>query len=87
MPREKTPATLTARKRAPRKSGALEPQAASTFTAFVGQEQRMALIAETAYFLAEKRGFAAGRELDDWVAAEAEVDAKLLRAMGSAPRV
>lgn len=32
-------------------------------------------IAEIAYLLAEKRGFAAGYELDDWLAAEKEVDA------------
>jgi Protein of unknown function (DUF2934) len=30
-------------------------------------------IALAAYFIAEKRGFAPGRELDDWLAAEAEV--------------
>ena len=29
-------------------------------------------IAVAAYFRAEKRGFAPGRELDDWLAAEAE---------------
>lgn len=27
-----------------------------------------------AYFIAEKRGFAPGHELDDWLAAEREVD-------------
>lgn len=34
-------------------------------------------IAEAAYFLAEARGFAPGQELDDWVAAEREIDARL----------
>ena len=38
-----------------------------------------ALIAEAAYFRAQKRGFEPGRETDDWLAAEAEVDAQLLR--------
>ena len=42
-------------------------------------EARHALIAETAYLRAERRGFASGHETDDWLAAEAEVDA-LLRA-------
>jgi hypothetical protein len=31
------------------------------------------LIAEAAYYRAQRRGFAPGHELDDWVAAEAEV--------------
>lgn len=87
MPREKTPTTVTVKKRAPRKSAALAATAASTFRGFVDQEQRMALIAEAAYFRAEKRSFAAGHEVEDWVAAEAEIDAKLLRATSSAPRV
>lgn len=34
---------------------------------------REALIAENAYFRAERRGFAPGHELEDWLAAEAEV--------------
>lgn len=32
-----------------------------------------ALIAERAYFKAERRGFVPGYELDDWLAAEREV--------------
>ena len=40
-------------------------------------DQRRALVAEAAYFRAERRGFAAGRELEDWLAAEAEVDCAL----------
>jgi Protein of unknown function (DUF2934) len=42
-------------------------------------EARHALIAEAAYLRAERRGFAPGQETDDWLAAEAELDA-LLRA-------
>jgi Protein of unknown function (DUF2934) len=34
-----------------------------------------ALIAERAYFKAERRGFAPGRELEDWLAAERELSA------------
>ncbi len=40
-------------------------------------EARHALIAEAAYLRAEGRGFAPGHETDDWLAAEAEVDALL----------
>jgi hypothetical protein len=37
--------------------------------------ERRGRIAETAYFLAEKRGFEPGGELDDWFCAENIVDA------------
>ena len=37
-------------------------------------ESREARIAEAAYWRAERRGFAAGQELEDWLAAEKEVD-------------
>jgi hypothetical protein len=40
-------------------------------------EARHALIAEAAYLRAERRGFLPGYETDDWLAAEAEVDALL----------
>jgi len=45
----------------------------------VSEEARRAMIAEAAYLRAERRGFAAGNEEEDWLAAEAEVD-RLLRA-------
>jgi len=38
---------------------------------------RRQLVAAEAYFRAERRGFAAGNELDDWVAAEVVVDSRL----------
>ncbi|MGO8829518.1 MAG: DUF2934 domain-containing protein [Steroidobacteraceae bacterium] len=41
-------------------------------------EDRHASIAEAAYFKAEHRGFAAGHELEDWLAAEEEVDQRLM---------
>ena len=37
-------------------------------------EIRFRNIAEAAYFLAEKRGFAPGKQLDDWLAAEIAID-------------
>lgn len=42
-------------------------------------EDRYEMIAENAYFRAERRGFQPGFELDDWLAAEQEVDARLGR--------
>jgi len=38
------------------------------------QEQRRRLIEQTAYFNAQRRGFAPGHELEDWLAAEQAVD-------------
>ncbi len=34
-------------------------------------------IAEAAYFRAERRGFVAGHELEDWLAAETEIKERL----------
>ena len=42
------------------------------------ESERRALIAAEAYLRAERRSFAAGRELEDWLAAEAAVNARLL---------
>jgi Protein of unknown function (DUF2934) len=39
-------------------------------------ESREARIAEAAYWRAERRGFAPGSELEDWLEAEREVDAR-----------
>jgi Protein of unknown function (DUF2934) len=40
-------------------------------------EDRGAAIAKTAYLNAARRGFAPGHELEDWLAAENEVDQRL----------
>jgi len=40
----------------------------------VSAEERQRWIATAAYFRAQRRGFAAGREAEDWLAAEREVD-------------
>ncbi|MGA8864929.1 MAG: DUF2934 domain-containing protein [Gallionella sp.] len=37
------------------------------------QEQTRLMIEKAAYYLAEKRGFAPGYELDDWLQAEAQI--------------
>ena len=38
------------------------------------REDRPVLVAEAAYFLAQARGFAPGHELEDWLAAERQID-------------
>ena len=55
---------------------------ASAARAALSAEQRHALIAVAAYYIAEGRGFEAGRELEDWLRAEAEIDGAL---RGGAP--
>lgn len=42
-----------------------------------GGADRAELVRMAAYFRAERRGFAAGYEVEDWLAAEAEVTEKL----------
>jgi hypothetical protein len=44
---------------------------------------RDAMIAEAAYYRAARRGFVPGHELDDWLAAERQVDSALI--MGESP--
>lgn len=46
----------------------------------ISAEEREKFVAQAAYFRAEKRGFAPGYELQDWIEAEAEV----LRLIGGA---
>ena len=53
-------------------------QASSAGSAgIIDPEVRRQLVAAEAYFLAERRGFAGGNELEDWVAAERVVDSRL----------
>jgi hypothetical protein len=47
---------------------------------------REARIAEAAYWRAERRGFTSGQELDDWLAAEKEIDEETSKGQQSQPR-
>lgn len=76
---EKTTASApTARTRAksptPRVSKTAKKEAAPVA---ISEDIRRGMIAEAAYLRAERRGFAPGGEHEDWMAAEAEVDALL----------
>ena len=53
--------------------------------AVLSAAQREAMIREAAYFRAERRAFASGGELEDWFAAEREVDDGLTQSATSAP--
>lgn len=43
----------------------------------VDSGSRQEMIATAAYFLAERRGFSGGGDLDDWLTAEADIDRRL----------
>jgi hypothetical protein len=71
------PDTTTA---APRKGTAPQraaPLATTHVRAELSPEETRRLIAEAAYFRAKQRGFAPGREVEDWIAAESEVMGRL----------
>ncbi len=74
------PAVKTTAKAPAKKPGATRPAVAKTRarkTGRVSPVDRQRFVAEAAYFKAERRGFAEGGELDDWIEAEAEIDALL----------
>lgn len=48
-------------------------------SAYMEPQVREAMIAEAAYFRSAHRGFEPGHEVDDWLAAESEIDAALAR--------
>jgi len=66
----------TGKKAVKRKAAAAVPELTG---ATIDLGIRRQLVAVEAYLLAERRGFAAGCELEDWVAAEAVVDSRLRR--------
>ena len=45
----------------------------------VDQQVRLRMIAEAAYYIAEKRGFIHGHHDQDWASAEKQIDALLAR--------
>lgn len=48
-------------------------------SAYIEPEARDAMIAEAAYFRSAHRGFEPGHEIDDWLAAESDIDGALAR--------
>ena len=77
-PQHSQPTRTTAGAKVSARKRRAESQPAS---AKIVPEQRQDLIAQAAYFIAEKRGFAPGSELEDWLQAEAEIEACLKAAL------
>jgi Protein of unknown function (DUF2934) len=62
----------------------IKPHSVATRSAtYIEPDRRQSMIAEAAYYHSERRGFEPGHELDDWLAAESQVDAAL--ALGETP--
>jgi hypothetical protein len=72
----------------PRRTPPASPSSASGTAprVTVSADKRRAMIEEAAYLRAERRGFAPGFEVEDWLAAEAEVDALLKGGHGGTPQ-
>lgn len=79
-------ALTTPNPRSPRKNTADKTprKARASAAPLIDPQRRRALIAEAAYFRAERRGFAPGHEAEDWLAAEVEVDTTLTVGVPSA---
>lgn len=73
------PDAATRRRASPRTKPAAEAEVhtAAGDRADVTPEERHRMIAAEAYLQAERRGFAPGSELEDWLRAEREVDERL----------
>jgi len=54
-----------------------KPDSGAQGSAPVTREERQVMICEAAYYLAEHRGFEPGHDVDDWLAAEEQIDAAL----------
>jgi hypothetical protein len=66
---------------APAPAAAQPPPPAASGTG-LSPEERYRAIAHAAYLRAERRGFAPGHEVDDWLAAEAEFEASVTADQG-----
>jgi hypothetical protein len=65
--------TATVTRNAASRSRERKVSAASS-SRVLGEEERRRMIAEAAYYRAMRRGFTAGGEMDDWLAAEREIN-------------
>jgi hypothetical protein len=76
--------TIPTRKRRPAETATpapvvpfIRPLVISTELAKISPEERHRMICDAAYLRAERRGFAPGHEVADWLEAESEIDALL----------
>jgi hypothetical protein len=74
---EKTAATSAVRGTNPTRTGEVHLPVPVPGKPAVNPQIRHDMIANAAYYRAEKRGFSGGCELEDWLEAEAEIDRTL----------
>jgi hypothetical protein len=70
-------ATASVAAAAPAKTAAVPkraPKKTTSATPSIAPDQRRHYVEIAAFYIAERRGFAPGNPLDDWLAAEAEID-------------
>jgi hypothetical protein len=73
-----SPATRSTRRPAPKATkSTMRPLRADVVASVIDPDHRRALIAQIAYYRAERRGFEPGHDAEDWLMAEAEVDTAL----------
>jgi hypothetical protein len=70
---------------AKRATRARTPQAETDSSTTFSSQDRLRMIESAAYFRAERRGFTPGHEIEDWLAAESEIDT-LIAAIAPAQR-
>jgi hypothetical protein len=68
---------MTRQRKAPSSKKAVRRPAVRKTARTAGDEARRSRIAEAAYLLAEQRGFEGDMQIDDWLRAEQEIDARL----------
>ena len=78
-PKRSKPAPAPARKAQAKASAPGQAKPAPSTAEPGSADERWRMIAEEAYLRAERRGFSHGDPIDDWLAAEREVDKRLRR--------
>lgn len=73
----KTPAEKKPAASKPAKAPSTRKTSAKKNEVTISPEHRYHMIATAAYYLAERRGFAGGYEMQDWITAEAQIDAQI----------
>lgn len=82
---KKAPAKAAAARKAVPRKAPVRRAAAAYAAGPVSREERWRMVSEAAYYRARERDFRGGDDVADWLAAEAEVDARLW-AEGREPR-
>ena len=74
--KQHTKQAVPAKQTAAKKTAAAKPAVKHQKTPVITPEERQNMIEEEAYLIAEQRGFDGDMALDDWLRAEAIVDAR-----------